>query len=146
MLTDDTAKILQAEWTTVRTLAQAKKLKDWIDDPRLIKAVSTSVNSSTKTFRYVLPTQLLSKLADPSLDSRCLQSQRGGQGAFDARSVAKLVIAPFDQNNENVLGGSEDPYVSNPLRVPVGLGRLPPKAGKQSRLGSTLPCRRCSRG
>jgi hypothetical protein len=56
-------------------------------------------------------------LADPSLDSKCLQALRGGAGAFDARSIAHEVIVPFDQDNENVLGGSQEPYVSNPLRV-----------------------------
>jgi hypothetical protein len=117
MLTDRAAQILKTEWADIRALAEGKKLKDWLVDPRLIKAVNLSVNSSTKTYRYVLPTQVLSKLADPSLDSRCLQLQRGGPGAFDARTIAHEVIVPFDQDNENVLGGSQEPYVSNPLRV-----------------------------
>jgi hypothetical protein len=89
-----------------------------LDDPKLTQAVSLCINSSTKTYRYVLPTQVLSKVTDPSLDSRCLQASRGGPGAFDARSVAHEVIVPFDQDNENVLGGSQEPYVNNPLRVP----------------------------
>ena len=83
-----------------------------------MEAVGATINSTTKSYRYVLLTQLVSKLAVPSLDSRCLQAQRGGAGAFDARSIASTVIVPFDQENESVLGGSDDPYVSNPLRVP----------------------------
>ncbi len=118
MLTDKTAKILKREWDAICTRAAAGKLKDWLDDPKLIKAVSLSINSSIKTYRYVLPTQVVSKLADPSLDSHCLQALRGGPGAFDARTVAHAVIVPFDQENENVLGGSQEPYVNNPLRVP----------------------------
>ncbi|MGH9513820.1 MAG: restriction endonuclease, SacI family [Terriglobales bacterium] len=117
MLTDTAGEILRTEWEGIRFLAESKKLKDWLDDPQLLKAVKLSINGSTKTYRYVLPTQLLSKLADPSLDSRCIQMSRGGAGAFDARTVAHGVIVPFDQENENVLGGSQEPYVSNPLRV-----------------------------
>jgi hypothetical protein len=85
---------------------------------RLLKAIIASVNSSTKTYRYVLPTQLLAKVADPSLDCRCLQVARGGAGAFDARSLCHTVIVPFDREHENVLGGSSEPYANNPVRVP----------------------------
>lgn len=117
MLTDEAREILKGEWAKTCALAEAKKLKDSLDNPKLVEAVSLSINSPTKTYRYVLPTQVLSKLADPSLDSRCIQASRGGPGAFDARTVADNVIVPFDQRNENVLGGSQEPYVSNPLRV-----------------------------
>ena len=87
MLSDQAAEILKAEWGKICSLAESGKLRDWLDESNLLKAVHASVNSSTKTYRYVLP-QILSKLADPSLDSHCLQALRGGQGAFDARTVA----------------------------------------------------------
>ncbi len=79
--------------------------------------VSACINSSTKSYRYVLPTQILAKVVDSSLDCRCIQVKRGGQGAFDARTIAHGVIVPFDQENHRVLGGSPEPYVNNPLRV-----------------------------
>jgi hypothetical protein len=47
-----------------------------------------------------------------------LQVKRGGTGCFDARSVNEKVIVKFDKENENVLGGSPQPYVNNPLRKP----------------------------
>jgi len=118
MLSDKAREILEPEWEKIRSLAEGGKLKDWLDESNLVKAVHASINSKTKTYRYVLPTQILSKLADPSLDSRCVQALRGGQGAFDARTVAHDVIVPFDQENESVLGGSQEPYVNNPLRIP----------------------------
>jgi hypothetical protein len=117
-LSDKAAQVLKAEWEGILSASESQSLKDAVDDPKLIQAVRASVNSPTKTYRYVLPAQVLSKLADPSLDSRCLQALRGGAGAFDARSVAHEVIVPFDQDNESVLGGSQEPYVNNPLRVP----------------------------
>jgi hypothetical protein len=76
------------------------------------------MRSRTKTYRYVLPTQVVSKLADSSLDCRSVQVARGGRGAFDARSVCQEVIVRFDRTNHSVLGGSPEPYVNNPLRVP----------------------------
>lgn len=118
LLRQQATKILHEEWSEICSLAEAKKLSDWLNDANVLDAIKCSINSPTKTYRYVLPTQLLSKLANPELDARCVQASRGGRGAFDARTIAHDVIVPFDQRNENVLGGSEEPYVSNPLRFP----------------------------
>ncbi len=110
--------LLATTWANICQRAEGDGPTDYIDDPTLRAAISRVVNSSTKSYRYVLPTQLLAKLADDSLDCRCLQVARGGEGAFDARSVCHKVVVPFDQGNENVLGGSPEPYVNNPLRHP----------------------------
>ena len=118
MLSDKAAEILQAEWKKISELAEAGKLNDALSDPKLIQAIKESINGATKTYRYVLPTQVVSKLADASLDSRSIQAARGKPGSFDARSVAHRVVVPFDQSNENVLGGSQEPYINNPVRVP----------------------------
>ncbi len=118
MLKDQVATILQGEWGKVSSLAKEGRIADFVKDIKLRRAIQSSINSRAKTYRYVLPTQIAAKLADPSLDSHCLQSLRGGEGASDARTIAHDVIVPFDQSNENVLGGSQEPYVNNPLRVP----------------------------
>ncbi len=116
-LTDKSEKILLKTWKEISHLAEAHKLEDWITDVSLLAVIRSCVNSRIKSYRYVLPTQILAKLADPSLDCHCLQASRGGPGAFDARTIAHSVVVPFDQANESVLGGSQEPYVNNPLRV-----------------------------
>jgi hypothetical protein len=70
MLSDKAVDILQTEWKKISELAEAGKLRDALDDPKLIQAVKESINGATKTYRYVLPTQVVSKLADPSLAAR----------------------------------------------------------------------------
>jgi hypothetical protein len=82
------------------------------------QAIENSIASHTKTYRYVLPTQILAKLVDPSLDSRAVQGGGELSGSFDARSLCHQVIVPFDRDNHDVLGGSPEPYVNNPLRIP----------------------------
>jgi len=84
----------------------------------IVKAIDRSVNSKTKTYRYVLPTQLLAKLTNLSLDCRAIQEGAALKNAFDARSLCHAVVVPFDRTNHNVLGGSTEPYVNNPLRIP----------------------------
>lgn len=114
----EAAKILDRTWAELLSLAEQGQLPDWLDDNVLIESIRSVVNSRTRSYRYVLPTQIIAKLADSSLDCRCLQVARGGPGAFDARTIAHRVLVPFDQSNDRVLGGSPEPYVNNPLRVP----------------------------
>jgi len=116
-LVAEAQEILTGLWTQIGRRAQAGNVVDVVED-RLAVDIRVGVNSKTKSYRYVLPTQLAAKIADPALDCRCLQAARGGRGAFDARTVAHEVVVPFDQTNNNVLGGSPEPYVNNPLRVP----------------------------
>ena len=108
---------LENHWTEINNLVDKNIL--FIDDIQLCTLVKQSVNSETKSYRYVLLTQLLAKTSDPTLDSRALMMRSDLTGAFDPRSLCKEVVVPFDGNNENVLGGSQDPYVSKPLRHPT---------------------------
>src|SRR4030042_176615 len=84
--------------------------------------VVACLTSSTKSYRYCLPTQILAKCVNPLLDSHSLQASYSHPGAFDARTIAHKVIAPFDQENYRVLGGAPEPYVNNPLRCPAVTG------------------------
>ncbi len=113
---EDCKRILDDAWS--ETTRQGLASNPILDDTILREIVKRAINSKTKSYRYVLPTQLISKLANPSLDCKCLQASRGGPGAFDARSVNEEVVVKFDKDNENVLGGSPQPYVNNPLRKP----------------------------
>lgn len=109
------ARILSDAWASITQEAAA----DTLADTSLRDAIHTAINSAIKSYRYVLPTQLCAKLADESLDCRSIQKNSGYAGAFDARSLCDAVIVPFDRNNNNVLGGSPEPYVNNPLRIPA---------------------------
>jgi len=108
--------ILTETWEEISNLAEKGNLTDWLDDENLLNLIRSVVKSKTKSYHYVLPTQIVAKLAEPSLDCRCIQAGRAGIGSFDARSVADEVIVPFDQKNDRVLGGSPEPYVNKPLR------------------------------
>lgn len=88
------------------------------DRPDLVGSIRASLNSKTQSYRYVLLTQLRAKAVNSELDVHFLQAGINTPGAFDARSLAKSVIVPFDQANQNVLGGSPEPYVNKPLRFP----------------------------
>ena len=102
----------------------ARKLRDLWDVVLQDETESASptitelVNSALTAIRFCLPTQLLGKLLSPELDALCLQKGAGGRHDWDPRGFAAAVIVPWNGSNQNVLGRSGDPYVSNPLRRP----------------------------
>src|SRR5262245_12755370 len=96
------------------------------------EAIDRSVNARMLTYRYVLPTQLLAKTVNQDLDCRVIQASARVKGAFDARSVCHSVIVPFDRVHHGVLGGSKEPYLNNPLRIPI-IGKRHRAAQKDKR-------------
>src|SRR5208337_4970378 len=110
------AALLEKEWAEIQ--AGSAAISAAIPQP-IHEAINRSIDSHTKTYRYVLPTQLLAKVVNPALDCRAIQATAKLQGAFDARSVCQKVIVPFERKAENVLGGSAEPYANNPMRIPA---------------------------
>jgi hypothetical protein len=109
---------LALAWESVQQSSPTDDETPHLTEP-IRSAIQKSINSQTKTYRYVLPTQLLAKAVDPALDARCVQVASGLTKAFDARSLCHTVIVDFDRKNNDVLGGSPSPYLSNPLRIPA---------------------------
>ena len=103
---------LATEWSAVGNSSAVSAVPQSIRDD-----ITESINSKTLSYRYVLPTHLLAKAVNPALDCRSIQKSSGLVVAFDARSICQSVIVPFDRQNDNVLGGSREPYANNPLRI-----------------------------
>lgn len=100
---------LDAEWEA--TLSASDREPD--------AGVDQVIDSKVQSVRYAAVTQLLGKIADPDRGILCCQSETGELGAWDARSFCAAVIVPWVAENQDVIGKSPDPYVSNPLRRPV---------------------------
>ncbi|MBW2060549.1 MAG: restriction endonuclease, SacI family [Deltaproteobacteria bacterium] len=99
-----------------------KQVLDESPSPSACEDIVTLVNSSYVSIRYCLPTQLLGKLTDHSLDALCLQKGEGSDSRlWDPRSFYTKTIGPWVSDNQSVLGTSPDPYVSQPVRaLPLG--------------------------
>ncbi len=115
------ADLLESHWRIVSAEASVKTDAQYIADDTLRKAIAASINHRQVTFRFCLPVQILGKLTDPTVDCLRLQKRKGDSSditGWDARSLARKVVAPFNQRQENILGTSGDPYVGNPMRIP----------------------------
>ncbi len=106
--------ILDAAWKEISE--EDGKARSREISPAVRARIAQLLNSEAVSFTYSLPTQLLGKVADPRLDALCLQRGENEESQWDPRGFAARVIVPWVGENENVLGTSQDPYVSNPLR------------------------------
>jgi MoxR-like ATPase len=106
-------KKLEETWESLDTPALLTR------DAELDEDAAAVVEHGSVAQRYAAITQLLLKLVFPEADAHQLKGLRGAPGAISSRSLAKRVVAPFDRDKGAPLGGSTDPYVSQPLRRPV---------------------------
>ena len=122
------AILLRDEWKAVVGAAESKPAISFIDKANLCDAIATSINHNQFSYRYCSPIQLLGKLTNPGVHSRRLQrdADDSDPAAWDARSLGSKVIAPFINEQESVLGTSGDPYVENPMRIPITVGDVSP--------------------
>jgi hypothetical protein len=114
-------ELLEAHWTAVVADADSSLDFQYVDDVRLREGIHTSINHKNVSYRFCLPIQLLGKITNPTLDCLRLQKRKGDLNdinGWDARSVGSKVVARFNQEQENILGSSSDPYVGNPMRIP----------------------------
>lgn len=106
---EEARKLLDTLWSEVQSDEGFATNPDF---DRLIDCNSVAI-------RFCLPTQLLGKAVDAKLDCLCLQKGDGeSESMWDPRGFASKVTVPWVMANQNVLGTSADPYVSQPLRKP----------------------------
>ena len=112
------AELLDRHWKEVVEEGESADSTSVLLDDATKARIDRVLGSGRVAFSYCLPTQLLGKLTDHTLDALCLQrgDDDDSPGKWDPRSFATKVIVPWVRDNENVLGKSPDPYVSNPLR------------------------------
>lgn len=84
------ASLIQGMWREV--VAGTITADDSEVDGHIKESVATLIESNTVALRYCLPTQLLGKLTDSSLDTLCLQRGEGSESQWDPRSFATKVI------------------------------------------------------
>ena len=101
-------QFLQTEWEAALAhpvLATA--------DPEIDDLVSSNIQS----IRYALVTQLLGKLQNATHSLLAMKPTPAVPGHWRPREFCKDVVVPWNATNGLRLGTSQDPYVSNPLRI-----------------------------
>ena len=110
--------VLQSAWGEIASIPSADlETTHFVEDPELERIINELVNARTKALRYAALNQILAKATEHGLNCLALQAGARLKEAFDARSLCKQVVVPFEREHfGGALGGSTDPYVSKPLR------------------------------
>jgi hypothetical protein len=91
------------------------------------------------TFRYILVNGVLAGAVNARWHPRALQAISPLEGAYDARSLCHKVLVPFERKHlKNALGGSNEPFVNNPARLPSVELSNPVRAGRDRELQAEL--------
>lgn len=75
------------------------------------------LESTHKTYKYILINGLLAKATNEKINALALQARAPLEGAYDARSLCHNVLVPFERDFlHNALGGSNEPFLNKPAR------------------------------
>jgi len=111
-------ELLEGLWKEICSNENIKEIR-FIKNDELIIKIRSILNGKTKSYKYALLTQVLAKALDTSINALALQKQAKVETGkpFDARSFCRKAVVPFEKDfMGGILGSSEDPYVSKPLR------------------------------
>ena len=99
------------------------------------------ITGSHLTYRYMLVTALLAKATNEAVNPIAVQAKADIENAFDARSLCHSVIVPNEAVLlKSALGGSNEPYLNKPARIPY-LSESNPVRGGKDRETLKLLCR-----
>ena len=93
---------------------------------KISSAVDCVLESRTKTWPYILMTQLLGKATDERTNILSMHKSSGLDGAWDARSLCEHVISRNDGFEATVLGGILG-GVKQPYNTALGRNRFSPR-------------------
>jgi len=85
---------------------------------KIIELVQHVMRAPDVTYKYILVTGLLAKVAEPRVHPRALQAGSSLEEAYDARSLCHNVVVPFEKEHGNLFGLSNEPFLNKPARHP----------------------------
>lgn len=86
--------------------------------PQMKAAIDGVMSASDVTFKYILVTGYVSKITNPRIHARALQTGSTLKESYDARSVCHKAVVPFEKSKGNLFGLSNEPFVNKPARHP----------------------------
>ncbi len=83
----------------------------------ITESIKNVLYGNHKTYKYILVTGILAKATSEKANPIVLQVGSSLSGSYDARSLCHKVLVPFERNLlNNVLGGSNEPFLNKPAR------------------------------
>lgn len=78
-----------------------------------LRSVFSSDKYGTRTFKYILLTNVLAKAVNPDVHALALQDQSELDGSFNSGGLATEVVTDWEKDNGERLGGSNEPRTNS---------------------------------
>ncbi len=109
---DEAEELLRETWREVSDSDETEYVDDYILRQG-IKQVIQAEKYGTRTFRYILLTNVLAKAVNSAIHALALQDQSDLEGSFNSGGLATEVVTEWEKDNGERLGGSNEPRTNS---------------------------------
>ncbi|WP_256545428.1 restriction endonuclease, SacI family [Halobellus inordinatus] len=104
--------LLRETWREVTDSDESSYVDDYIIRQGLREVLHAEIYG-TRTFKYILVTNVLAKTVNPDIHALALQDQSELPGSFNSGGLATDVVTDWEKDNGERLGGSNEPRTNS---------------------------------
>ncbi|MFP9193177.1 restriction endonuclease, SacI family [Natrialbaceae archaeon A-CW1-1] len=104
--------LLRETWREVTDSDESEYVDDYIIQQGLRQVLHTD-KYGTRTFNYILVTNVLAKVVNPEVHALALQDQSDLEGSFNSGGLATDVVTKWEKDHGERLGGSNEPRTNS---------------------------------
>ncbi|WP_436924911.1 restriction endonuclease, SacI family [Halosimplex amylolyticum] len=109
---DEAEDLLRETWREVTNSDESAYVDEYIIKQGLREVIHAE-KYGTRTFKYILVTNVLAKAVNPDVHALALQDQSDLEGSFNSGGLATDVVTDWEKDNGERLGGSNEPRTNS---------------------------------
>lgn len=109
---DKAENLLRKVWREVTDTDESSYVDDYIIQQGL-REVLHAEKYGTRTFKYILVTNVLAKAVNPDIHALALKDNSDLDGSFNSGGLATDVVTDWEKDNGERLGGSNEPRTNS---------------------------------
>lgn len=120
---DEAGSLLRSTWEEVNERGESRYINDYIVRQGLRQVIRND-EYATKTFKYMLLTNVLAKAVNPNVHYRALKAKGSSLSvSFNSGGLATEVVTDWEKDNGQRLGGSNEPRTNKPYFTQSEVGK-----------------------
>ncbi|WP_276249177.1 restriction endonuclease, SacI family [Haladaptatus sp. YSMS36] len=105
-------ELLRRTWREVTSSDESNYIEDYPVQEGIRRVIHAD-KYGTRTFKYILVTNVLAKAFNPDIHALALQDQSELNGSFNSGGLATDVVTDWEKDNGERLGGSNEPRTNS---------------------------------
>lgn len=109
---DEAERLLRETWREVTDSDDSAYVDECITKQGLSQVLAAD-KYGTRTFKYILLTNILAKVVNPEINALALKDSSDLDGSFNSGGLATDVVTDWEKDNGERLGGSNEPRTNS---------------------------------